>query len=198
MESSWSQTNTYSDVSVFADLIGFGGSGAGIAYLTTSLGPGTTPADQVAVENFTFPTSQQNFQLFSGLDLGPGTYYLTMYGTGGWGLAQDPSTNTVTEDTGATLGQPYDSNDLTFPTYIPAADYSNTIACCLVFAVEGTPVPEPNQGWLIGSVSLALVCWKLYRWQWIHQIVIIGSSPSPYAAARSQSLSRQVDCGGGN
>jgi hypothetical protein len=164
LEVSWSQTNTYGGVSVFADLNGFGSSGSGIAYLTTSIGPGTTSADEAAApDNFTFPSAQQNVQLFSGLDLGPGTYYLTIYGTGGWGLAQNPSTTIVTEDTGAALGQPYYSNDLTFPTFIPAADYATPIACCLVFAVDGTPVPEPNQQWSIGFVGLALVCWKLYR-----------------------------------
>jgi hypothetical protein len=164
LEVSWSQTNTYGDVSIFADLNGFGGSGAGIAYLTTALGPGTTAANEAAApDNFTFPNSQQDVQLFSGLNLGPGTYYLTVYGTGGWGLSQNPSTTTVTEDTGAALGQPYDSDDLTFPTFIPAADYATPIACCLVFAVDGTPVPEPNLQWPIGFAGLALVCWKLYR-----------------------------------
>ena len=42
---------------------------------------------------------------------GPGTYYLTVSGTGGWGSAQGPLTATVTEDTGVALGQPYYWND---------------------------------------------------------------------------------------
>jgi len=164
LEVSWSQTNTYGDVSILADLIGFGSSGSGIAYLTTAVGPGTTAANEAgAPDNFTFSNSQQDVQLFSGLDLGPGTYYLTLYGSGGWGLAQNPSTRTVTEDPGAALGQPYYSDDLTFPTFIPAADYANIIDCCLAFAVYGTPVPEPNQLWLIGLAGLALVCWKVHR-----------------------------------
>ncbi len=158
LEVSWSQTNTYGDVSIFADLGGFGSSGSGIGYLTTAVGPGTTSANHVAAPDiFTFPSAPHDVQLFSGLDLGPGTYYLTVFGTGGWGLAQGPSTATVTEDTGVALGQPYYSDDLTFPTFIPAADYANTIACCLVFAVDGTPVPEPNQQWAIGFAGLALV-----------------------------------------
>ena len=164
LEVSWTQTNTYDNVSIFADLNGFGSSGSGIAYLTTAVGPGTTSANQVATpDSFTFPNTPQDVELFSGLTLGPGSYYITMYGTGGWGLAQDPSTTTVTLDPGASLGQPYQSNELTFPTFIPAADYATPIACCLVFAVDGTPVPEPNQLVPVALLGFALLGWRVRR-----------------------------------
>ncbi len=49
----------------------------GTAYLTTSLGTGTTIADEIAQANISLGCSVCEQVLFSGLDLAPGTYWLT-------------------------------------------------------------------------------------------------------------------------
>jgi hypothetical protein len=80
---SWTQTNKYLDVKITARLSTFSGLvDQGTAYLTSRVGPGATEADEVAVASFTFPStlSGSDVLLFSGLTLGPGTYYLIITG----------------------------------------------------------------------------------------------------------------------
>jgi hypothetical protein len=82
----WSQMRTYTNVSITVPLYLFGsaatgnpGTYHGTAYLTTSIGPGTTTA--VASTSFVGSnTAPQTVQLFSGLTLGPGNYFLTLAG----------------------------------------------------------------------------------------------------------------------
>jgi PEP-CTERM motif len=89
-EAGWSQSSTFSDMSIAAKLDGGGGTVTGTAYLTTRIGPGTTVADEVARYDYTVTSPQ--FQpelktLFSGLTLGPDSYYLVISGSGtlaGW------------------------------------------------------------------------------------------------------------------
>src|SRR6185436_34801 len=76
---SWTQTNTYTDVSIAAKLR-FGPNN-GTAYLTTAIGPGTTVADELATLSFTAPATSTLFHLFTLPVLGPGTYYLTLAGS---------------------------------------------------------------------------------------------------------------------
>jgi hypothetical protein len=81
--SSWTQTASFSGVTIDASLGSVDpGFTSGTAYLMSAIGPGTTPASEVdAPVNFTVPVGS-NFGsvpltvLFSGLNLGPGTYYL--------------------------------------------------------------------------------------------------------------------------
>ena len=79
---SWTQSQTYTNVLITATLslwLPSNGAYHGAAYLTNSTGPGTTTA--IASASFTGAnTSPQIVQLFSGLTLGPGTYYLTLAG----------------------------------------------------------------------------------------------------------------------
>ncbi len=106
-EASWSQNGAFSNVGIAAE-IDPGGSTttshtfSGTAYLTTNIGPGATPADEIA--NTTFSVTGTEFNpvlttLFTGLTLGPGTYYLVLSsaagGPGGWefgGLGITPVT----------------------------------------------------------------------------------------------------------
>jgi len=78
---SWTTSQTYTKVSISVSIGLFGSASSyhGAAYLTTSIGPGTT----TAIASTTFAGSNpspQAVQLFSGLTLGPGTYYLTLAG----------------------------------------------------------------------------------------------------------------------
>jgi hypothetical protein len=74
----WSQTVAYSHVAIDATLRTWTLGGSGTAYLTRRVGSGTTAADQLASAPFSFPASYSPVRLFSGLDLPPGTYYLTL------------------------------------------------------------------------------------------------------------------------
>ena len=77
---SWTVAGSYTNVSVSA-LISSGSptqAGAGTIYLTDSLGAGTSTANVIAeaiISDLTY-TPSANTSLFSGLTLGPGTYYL--------------------------------------------------------------------------------------------------------------------------
>jgi hypothetical protein len=79
---SWTQSTSFQEVDISA-MVGGPASAIGTAYLTTSLGPGTTLADQIARTSFSFPPTVSYVRFFSGLTLGPGTYYLSLTSTGG-------------------------------------------------------------------------------------------------------------------
>jgi hypothetical protein len=84
---SWSQTSGYSNVTISAALDDLDGPTLTqfAAYLTTSIGPGTTAAQQIATANVTAPQvgspTATLTTIFTGLTLPPGTYYLTIYGS---------------------------------------------------------------------------------------------------------------------
>lgn len=88
MAGGWNQSITLTDVSIAARLDGGGGVVTGTAWLTTRIGPGTTIADEIA--HYDFAVSSPRFEpelatLFTGLTLGPGSYYLVLTGSGGGG-----------------------------------------------------------------------------------------------------------------
>ena len=78
----WASALPFEDVSVTANLSSAPGhSGGATAYLTTSLGPGTTVADEIARVTFTLPdfaAASLTVPLFSGLTLPAGHYYLVV------------------------------------------------------------------------------------------------------------------------
>src|ERR1700678_390910 len=74
---SWTSSVGYNDVSISAELFDFGGAITADAILTTALGSGTTVASQVAETEFSINSSGLVL-IFSGLNLSPGTYYLTL------------------------------------------------------------------------------------------------------------------------
>ncbi|MGD0871638.1 MAG: PEP-CTERM sorting domain-containing protein [Bryobacteraceae bacterium] len=149
----WTQTGTYSSVTIGADLATNGISqGNGTAYLMTQLGPGTTIADEVASFSIVnLPTSccalNTMTPLFSGLTLGPGTYFLlidpqtTLY----WTVASSPS---QTLGSGVTQGSDVALSGSRDPGFPPDSPYAAT-AYNAIFSVSGTPVtggstPEPS------------------------------------------------------
>lgn len=76
---SWTQTGAFSGVTIKANLFSAGGTASGTAFLTTQIGPGTTTGQQIATTAITLSnTTPAPFTLFSGLTLGPGTYYVTI------------------------------------------------------------------------------------------------------------------------
>jgi len=77
---SWTQTTSYTGVTIQAvvgDALSEGATG--VAYLSTSIGAGATVLYTSAT--FNFPNANTGtVTLFSGLSLGPGTYYLVLSG----------------------------------------------------------------------------------------------------------------------
>jgi hypothetical protein len=84
----WQSSLAFEDVTVTADLSSFiGTTGTVTAFLTTKVGPGTTAADEIAHATVTLPDffdASHTVTLFTGLDLAPANYYLSIVGTGLW------------------------------------------------------------------------------------------------------------------
>ena len=62
------------------------------------MGPGATTAEQVASSTTAIDETDGFVQLFSGLDLGPATYYLVLTASpeAGWGYSFSPTVTTAT------------------------------------------------------------------------------------------------------
>ena len=92
----WQSRLAFEDVMVTADLSSLiGMTGTATAFLTTKVGPGTTAADEIAHATVTLPdffASSHTVTLFSGLDLAPANYYLSIVSaTGGIWWMSDAS-----------------------------------------------------------------------------------------------------------
>jgi hypothetical protein len=166
---SWTATTSYSDVSIDVNLLGTPGTYSGTAYLTETIGPGTTLSDQIVEEPFTanltsFPF-QSSISLFQGLTLGPGTFYLTL------SSGADPNAGfawiTATHDQSIATGPGVTRNeDLTSfgnsqASFAPASVFSPLPfdgPSPLSFSVTGTstPVPEPKDVFIVGVALLGL------------------------------------------
>jgi hypothetical protein len=166
---SWTETQSYSGVSISAELAN---SGTGEAYLMTAIGPGTTTSSQLASVPVTFPGAATSTVLFSGLSLGPGTYYLLLSGNtlnqlAGWEVTYSNSP-TITTDSGVTRTPGDYFTDALPVAYPPSATFTFTpyesSDGYLLYSVTGTPVttPEPSTGTLL-SVALGLMCFRWVR-----------------------------------
>jgi hypothetical protein len=188
VSTSWSESNSYTDVSITAlvNSPSIGGPPSATAYLTTRIGPGTTVMDEVARAAFAVPlelpvcsptgSCGANVTLFSGLSLGPGDYFLTMGpptdGNVGWFPAIDP---TVIEDSGVTLGSCVAAFSSAIAPYPPTSAFGPPGTCgsgpdntsfVMIFAVTGTAenaVPEPAPVALIGCGALSLLIGRTAR-----------------------------------
>jgi hypothetical protein len=154
MAESWTQSVTLTNVQILADLAADGGLSTGTVYLTNALGNGTTSAtNQVAINAsapFTAGDTAAFQTLFTGLTLGPGTYYLVVTGTGpgqsdgNFWEAASPVTQVTA--TGITYNGLFQSNGTgeTQSGYAPSASFFSLSAFTLQFAVDSTStVPEP-------------------------------------------------------
>ena len=176
---SWSESQTYHNVTITALVNSFlvGQTPTAVAYLTTRIGPGTTTMDEIAHATFTVPLNLPvcspascgaNLTLFSGLSLGPGTYFVTMAtdpastGTVGWFPAANP---TVITDTGVTKGSAFFTTSAP-ASYAPASNFgvfqfttNGVVQSAMNFTVVAVPVvavPEPAAWLLIGFGALFL------------------------------------------
>ena len=102
---SWSETTSFSGVDITAVLGDYLGSGTITAYLTTQIGAGATFAQQIAKASIDPASGEETDTLFTGLSLGPGTYYLVLSSANEatwWGN----TTSTTTTAAGVTAGTP--------------------------------------------------------------------------------------------
>ena len=114
----WQSSLAFEDVSVTADLSSLiGATGTATAFLTTKVGPGATAADEIAHATVSLPdffAASHTVTLFTGLDLAPADYYLSIFSaTGGiwWMSASNQAETTL-----------FPCNDVPCPVTIGAGD----------------------------------------------------------------------------
>jgi hypothetical protein len=172
--SSWTQTGSYMNVSISAELgnssnYGNSGGDAISVYLTNQIGPGTTVANQIASTSVSPATVDETDTLFTGLSLGAGTYYLVLGAPGQFAEWYGTGSPTVTTDSGVTgnfdsfADKPSNTPNDSFP---PASNFDSNPADNnnnLLMTVTGNAVsaaPEPSTIVLAGLAGAFLFCAK--------------------------------------
>jgi len=145
---SWTQTGTFNNVTIAALLeSGLPTVNTGTAYLSNKLGSGAT-----ALHTFDISTNNNDpntlITLFTGLTLGPGTYYLSIQGNGGlyWDEAGSP---VQTLDSGVSQGHDLIASGTVGTPPVSTSFVDTTGTSHLLFQVTGTPgttttTPEPS------------------------------------------------------
>ncbi|MDB6112971.1 MAG: hypothetical protein JWR69_4721 [Pedosphaera sp.] len=159
---SWTQTSTYSQVSIQVMLNGNGGTTAGTFYLMTQVGANTTTASELAHSSFSV-SKLELVPLFTGLTLGPGTYYLVGSGSGPGGWELTVGNQPVVAAPGVSL----DINNFKSQinnSYAPANDFSSWYyppearpPYNLEFMIQAVPEPAPATLLAAGLLSLLIL-----------------------------------------
>lgn len=152
-------TGAFSNVSISIALEGDAGA-MGMAYVTTSIGPGTTAANAITSGSFAFPSTSSLIPVLSGFNLGAGTYYLVIQATGtginNYGIWDGSPSPNITTAANVALNGEYSSYN-TIQNYAPATTFSEGFITYHKYTVTGIPVPEPSATWLIllgGGVAM--------------------------------------------
>jgi hypothetical protein len=171
-ERAWTSSHIDLGVSVLASLYSLTDA-RGTAFLTTKIGPGTTPADVVASTPFTFPVYGSDAagiagsiasptQLFNGLNLTPGTYHLvlapvgtdqgfwTTYIAGSIATAPWVTAATSIDFSNFTTG----GQDFAFPPDSNFGINTNIAYGFTVTALESIPEPAAMALAMLGSICL--------------------------------------------
>jgi hypothetical protein len=156
---SWTQSADYSNVSISATLGWPQGSPTppptlnGTAYLTNRVGPGTTAANEIASAPFSAGLGFVDTNLFLGLNLSGGTYYLVLASHDGpfW---LNSSSSVLTSAPGVSFNGDYTT---TSQDAYPPAEPFFTDTRHFLFSVSGTAaVPEPSTYLICILVSTAV------------------------------------------
>lgn len=135
---------------------------SGTAYLMTAFGAGTTAADEVASTNFDFTivgdlnTELGWTDLFSGLSLSAGTYYLVMASddASGGGIQLNPSATYATDPNASVGSMYYAAGSNIDAGYAPASVFGTSALGNRFFRVSGDIVPAPATAALLGVAGL--------------------------------------------
>jgi hypothetical protein len=169
LAAAWYLPGSYSSVGIsiqFEDL--FGG-GTFSAYLMDGIGPQADPlANEIENTTFTAGPDLATVQLWQGLVLDPGFYYLVVGTTdansfGGWGATTNP---TVTLAPGVMQGdlsgvQFYASGGDVNAAYLPASNFAVDSDLAFGQLMYDVSVPEPSTALLLLGGGLLLAIRKL-------------------------------------
>jgi hypothetical protein len=137
-------------------LVAFPGTGTsavtGTAYLTTTIGPGTQQADEIAQSDFSLPASDGYVSVLSGQTLAAGnTYYLTLSANGNASIFATRTGENNTFEAAGVSGLSYGEEFGVASSFPPSDSNWSSLACCssgLVFEVDGDAgaavAPEPS------------------------------------------------------
>lgn len=165
---SWTQTGSYSNVDIFANIANSAGSGTATAtaYLMTQIGAGTTAANEVVAPVTASVTGNPGLNamttIFSDLSLGPGTYYLVLDPNSTdfhWDLTIPP---VVSTDSGVTAGPSVATN--TVAGFPPASTFGSE-SFSFIYQVTGTAgastsTPEPSTAGMLVIGAAAIAAWR--------------------------------------
>jgi hypothetical protein len=169
---SWTATSAFTDISIFLEMQSPPGLSniIAMAYLTTSVGPGTTTADQVASASFSIPTTASLIPVLSGLTLGAGTYYLVVQGLtidlsyqqpyhANWYTAA--YSETITTAPSISLNPSLFTQTMS-GGYPPASQFSELFNGGVQFqyTVTGYAVPEPSTLSLLGVIGVPVFLFR--------------------------------------
>jgi hypothetical protein len=170
----WNQTESYDNVSISVALLSWtpGATFDITAYLTNAIGPSAPllPLESMSLSGATADSDPQTFLLFTGLTLGPGTYFLTLSSTDNTGgqpgalwptecisgcpVALDSGVSLLSEDF---VNQSFGLEDSAFPpdsTFMTSAQVLNLTVTNDVPA--SLPEPATFSAALVGMAGLAL------------------------------------------
>jgi hypothetical protein len=174
LATSWTQSGSFTDVSISAPVSIYDRTTdpplSIEAYLVQDLGSSAISDTLVASQSIALGTTVEDVTLFSGLDLGAGTYYLVLAQPtltipakdGLWYFSTSP---VITTGAGVTLGAEYSTTgdqEADFNrVYPPGSPFPvDTVDSQLLFSVTGSPVsavPEPSLSLEVGLAIGALV-----------------------------------------
>jgi hypothetical protein len=176
---SWTQTGTFSGVTIQAELFGTSsGTATGNAYLMTQVGSGTTSSQQIGATSSisVSNTSPSLVTMFSNLTLGPGAYYVVVANTseGQSQLAWAGYCCTLTTEVGpgVTVPDRSDGYATTIAAYPPASSNFSTKTNAYFFSATGilgavSPVPTLSTWAMLATalllLSSGLMLMKFYR-----------------------------------
>jgi hypothetical protein len=165
---SWTQTGSYSSVDILANIANTSSiaTTTATAYLMTQIGAGTTAADEVVGPVTASVTGNPGLNamttIFSGLTLGPGTYYLVLDPNSTdfhWDLTIPP---VVATDSGVTAGPSVATN--TVAGFPPASTFGSE-SFSFIYEVTGTAgtgtsTPEPSTAVMLIIGVAAIAAWR--------------------------------------